>query len=199
MERGRASEADIRVLLGEMSAGSEEALDELIPLVYEELRAIAHQHVAHESSPEALDSTALVHELYLRVVEIYRVEWRDRSHFLAVASRLMRRILIDHARWRHRAKRGGEAIRVAFLESHAWIDPKLDELLALDEALTRLEVLDERRCRVVECRFFLGLTIAETAATLGVSAGTVKRDWRLSREWLERELSDREPDARPAG
>lgn len=194
MERGRTSEADIRVLLREMSAGSEEALDELIPLVYDELRAIAHHHVVRESSPEVLDSTALVHELYLRLVEICRVEWRDRSHFLAVASRLMRRILIDHARRRHRAKRGGDRIRITFIAGHAWIDPNLDELLALDEALTRLEAFDERRCRVVECRFFLGLTINETAATLRVSPGTVKRDWRLAREWLERELDDSEPD-----
>jgi RNA polymerase sigma factor (TIGR02999 family) len=191
MAGGRSGEADIRALLREMSAGSEEALDELIPLVYEELRVIAHHHVALERSSEALDSTALVHELYLRLVEICRLQWRDRSHFFAVASRLMRRILIDHARRRRRSKRGGENVRVPFLEGHAWIDPGLDELLALDEALTRLEAIDQRQCRVVECRYFMGLTVAETAATLGVSPGTVKRDWRQARAWLAGQLSDR--------
>lgn len=197
MAGGRSGEADIRALLREMSAGSEEALDELIPLVYEELRAIAHRQVVLESSPEALDSTSLVHELYLRLVEICRLEWRDRSHFFAVASRLMRRILIDHARRRRRMKRGGEKVRVPFLEGRAWINPDLDELLALDEALTRLEAVDERQCRVVECRYFMDLTVAETATTLGVSAGTVKRDWRQARAWLAQALSDRSPEERP--
>ena len=183
------SEPDVTALLQQLSAGSGQALDAIIPLVYRELRSIAHRHLRHENPGHTLNTTALVHEAYLRLVDVRRVEWRDRTHFFAMASRMMRRILINYARRRKRVKRGGGQVPLALEERDLPIDGNLDDLLALDEALTRLETVDERRCRVVECRFFAGLDVGEIANALDVSTGTVKRDWRLARLWLNRELS----------
>lgn len=180
---------DVTALLRQMSAGSSEALDAMIPLVYRELRSIARRHLRREDPGHTLNTTALVHEAYLRLVDVRRVEWQDRLHFFAMASRMMRRILINYALRHKRTKRGGGRVPVSLEQVHLPIHAHLDELLALDEALTRLAAVDERRCRVVECRFFAGLDIEETAEALDVSPGTVKRDWRLARIWLNRQLS----------
>ena len=142
-----------------------------------------------EPSGHTLNTTALVHEAYLKLVKIDEVQWRDRAHFFAVAARVMRRILIDYARAARREKRGGDARRVSLAEAKDLSLRQADDLLVLEEALTRLEGLNERYCRVVECRCFAGLSVEETANALGTSPATVKRDWALSRAWLNRELS----------
>jgi RNA polymerase sigma factor (TIGR02999 family) len=183
------AQPEITALLQQLSAGSSEALHAIIPLVYRELRSIARHHLRREDPGHTLNTTALVHEAYLRLVDVRRVEWQDRTHFFAMASRMMRRILINYARQRKREKRGGGRVPLSLEERDLPIDQNLDDLLALDEALTRLEASNERRCRVVECRFFAGLEIDEIAQVLGVSPGTVKRDWRLARLWLNRQLA----------
>ena len=180
----------ISQLLRELSQGRREALDRLVPLVYDQLRRIAHGQLRDERSGHTLSTTGLVHETYLRLVNINQVEWRDRAHFFAVAARVMRRILIDYARARGRDKRGGGAIHVPLDEAVDLPTAQVDDLLALEEALTRLEVLNDRQCRVVECRCFAGMSVEETAAALGTSPATVKRDWSISRAWLNRQLSD---------
>ena len=174
--------------------GASDALDRLVPLVYRELRRMAHRQLAAERAGHTLSTTALVHEAYPKLADQARVGWQDRGHFFAVAARAMRRILVDHAR-RHRAlRRGGERARVslsALGEADAGAiaaAARADEIVALDDALARLALLDERLARVVECRFFAGLTDAETAAVLGVTPRTVGRDWVKARGWLYREL-----------
>ena len=196
MDTRDQADPDVTALLRQMSSGNGEGLDAIIPLVYRELRSIAHLHLRREDPGHTLNTTALVHEAYLRLVDVRRVEWRDRMHFFAMASRMMRRILINYARRRKQAKRGGGAVPLSLEEHDLPIEQHRDALLALDEALTRLEAVNERRCRVVECRFFAGLDIEETAEALGVSPGTVKRDWRLARVWLNHELS---AESGPAG
>lgn len=189
---------DITELLRELSQGRSDALDRLMPIVYQELRRIAHAQLGRERHGHTLSTTGLVHEAYLRLVNVRQVQWRDRAHFFAMAARLMRRILIDYARARKRAKRGGDGVPVSLAEAVDIAAPAaVDDLLALDQALTRLEAQGERQCRVVECRYFAGLSLEETAAVLGTSVATVKRDWTFSRAWLNRELavSNREPDA----
>lgn len=175
-------------LLRELSQGRRDALDDLIPVVYEELRRIAHTQLRRERPGHTLSTTAVVHEAYLRLVDIEAVEWQDRAHFFAMASRVMRRILIDYARARKRDKRGGDAVQVPLADALDVPMQQADELLALDEALGRLEAASERQCRVVEYRCFGGLSVEETAAVLGTSPATVKRDWAFSRAWLNREL-----------
>lgn len=168
------------------------AMDRLMPLVYEELRGVAHRHLGAEPQGHTLNTTALVHEAYLKLVDQSRTQWRDRAHFFAIASRAMRRILIDYAR-RHRAlRRGGEGGRppqpVSLEDVELPVTQRADALVALDESLDRLAQLDERMARVVECRFFAGLTEAETAEALGVSQRTVAREWAVARGWLYNEL-----------
>jgi len=181
--------ADITGLLRELSQGRHEALDRLIPIVYDELRRIAHGQLRHEHAGHTLSTTALVHEAYFKLVDVRRMEWRDRAHFFAMAARLMRRILIDYARGKTREKRGGDAVQVQLTDAFDVPGPvAADDLVALDEALARLEAQSERQCRVVECRCFAGLSLEETAQTLGISVATVKRDWDFSRAWLNREL-----------
>ncbi len=180
-------------LLRALSQGRRDALDRLLPLVYDELRRIAHGQLRGEDTGHTLSTTALVHEAYLRLVNIEHVQWQDRAHFFAVGARLMRRVLIDYARARLREKRGGEAIRVPLDEALNLGVGRADDLMALEEALTRLEALSERQCRVVECRCFAGMSVEETAIALGISPATVKRDWALSRAWLNRELRDGPP------
>lgn len=166
-------------------------LAQLAPLVHEELRRIARRCMAGERAGHTLQATALVHEAYLRLVDVRRVQWRDRAHFLAMAARLMRRVLVDHARAKRYQKRGGGAVRVTFAEELPVGEaPDLD-LLAVDEALSALAVVDERKGRVVELRFFGGLTVDETADVLEVSPETVMRDWKMAKAWLRRELADR--------
>jgi RNA polymerase sigma-70 factor, ECF subfamily len=190
-ERAAASSAaDVTGLLLAWRAGEREALDRLMPRVYEELRRIAHHQLGRERRDHTLGTTALVHEAYIRLIDQTRVEWQDRTHFFAVAARLMRRVLVDHAR-RHRAgKRSGGRTRVSLADAALLADERADLLVAVDEALTRLARLDERLGRVVECRFFGGLTEEETAAALGVTARTVRRDWVKAKGWLYQELGD---------
>jgi len=175
-------------LLLELSEGRPGALDRLIPLVYDELRHIAHGQLRGERPGHTLTTTALVHETYLRLVKIEQVEWRDRAHFFAVAARVMRRVLIDYARARQRDKRGGAPVQVPLSEALNGLVQQPDDLLALEDALARLEVRSERQCRVVECRCFAGMSVEETAAALDTSPATVKRDWAFARAWLNREL-----------
>lgn len=175
-------------LLRELSQGRRDALDDLMPVVYDELRRIAHAQLRRERPGHTLSTTAVVHEAYLRLVHIDQVEWQDRAHFFAMASRVMRRILIDYARTRKRDKRGGDAVQVPLAEALDVPVQQAEDLLALNEALERLEAASERQCRVVEYRCFGGLSVEETATVLGTSPATVKRDWAFSRAWLNREL-----------
>ena len=176
-------------LLHAWSEGRSDALDELIPHVYAELMATARRHMRRERPEHTLQPTALVNEAFLRLVEGTQVQWRDRAHFLAVASRVMRRILVDLARARAFQKRGGRRHHVTLDEQLAVTAPPSFDVLALDEALNRLADFDERRSRVIELRVFGGLTIEETAAALDVSSDTVTRDWKLAKAWLGRELT----------
>jgi RNA polymerase sigma-70 factor, ECF subfamily len=176
-------------LLALASAGDGTALHHAFPLVYSELRGLARRQLRREAEGYTLNSGALVHEAYLRLVDQTRVQWRDRAHFLAVAALAMRRILIDEARRRRAVRRGGGARRVPLDRIDvATPDDHADLLLDLDSALSRLSTLDERQARVVEYRFFGGLTEEETAAVLGVGLRTVKRDWAKARSWLYQEL-----------
>lgn len=180
---------EITRLLHDLAAGEEEAFDRLVPVVYDQLRRIARRHMAGEKSGHTLTGTALVHEAYTDLVALNGIDWHDREHFFAVASRVMRRVLVDHAVAKKAQKRGGGRSRVPLHEELAAIEQRPDDLLALDEALKRLSFLDERQSRVVECRFFAGMTIEETATALDVSPATVRRDWTAARAWLNRELS----------
>jgi RNA polymerase sigma factor (TIGR02999 family) len=179
-----ADDAVITALLLACRDGDATAVGRLFPLVYDELRRIAHGQLGRERAGHTLDTTALVHEAYLKLVDQTQVKLVDRSHFLAVATQAMRRILVDYAR-RYRAdKRGGGAARVSLSEELIVAEERADMLLALDEALVDLARLDERVSRVVECRFFGGLTEEETAEVLGVTARTVRRDWTKAKGWL---------------
>jgi RNA polymerase sigma factor (TIGR02999 family) len=185
--------SEITDLLHRWQAGDAEALDRLIPLVYDRLRAIARQRLRDEAERYSLDTTGLVHEAYLRLVEGPAATLADRSHFLALASRVMRHLLVDHARARRRAKRGGGVAPLELAED-AWVsDPELDAAVELDEALERLERLDERQSRILEQRYFGGLSLEETAAALGLSLATVKRELRSARAWLALELGGEAP------
>jgi RNA polymerase sigma factor (TIGR02999 family) len=168
--------------------GETAALDELIPLVYAELRRIAAHYLRHERRGHTLQTSALVNEAFLRLID-QTVDWRNRAQFFGIAARLMRQILVDHARHRGRAKRGGEQVQVALDEALDVAQTRDADLVALDEALTALAQFDPQQSRVVELRYFGGLTIAETAEVLGVSDSTVEREWNLARAWLLRELS----------
>jgi RNA polymerase sigma-70 factor (ECF subfamily) len=174
-------------LLHEWRDGDQGALERLIPLVHEELRRIARRCMAGERVGHSLQATALVNEAYLRLVDGTPVAWHDRAHFLAVSARVMRRILVDHARARRAEKRGGLAARVAFDEALVIADSSHD-FMALDEALEALSKVDDRKSRVIEMRFFGGLSVEETAAVLRVSPATVMGDWRLAKAWLKREM-----------
>ena len=180
--------ADVTGLLAAWSQGDRAALDRLVPLVYDELKRLAHHRMQGERPGHPLQTTALVNEAYLRLVDITRVRWQDRTHFFAVAAQSMRRVLVEAARARDAQKRGGKAQFVRFDETaFPAVDKSLD-LLALDEALEALARTDGRKARVVELRFFGGLGVDETAETLGVSSDTVIRDWKVARLWLLREL-----------
>jgi RNA polymerase sigma factor (TIGR02999 family) len=175
-------------LLQDVSGGRREAIDRLVPVVYDELRRIALAQLRGERDGHTLSATAVVHEAYLKLVDIRSVQWRDRAHFFAVAARQMRRILIDHARTRGRTKRGGGQINVSLDEAAGVPAGDAEQLIMLDDALSRLEELNERQCRVVECRCFVGLSVEETAEALGASPTTIKRDWAFARAWLNKEL-----------
>ncbi len=168
--------------------GNKSALDELLPLVYAELRRLADSQLRNERPGHTLQSTALVHEAYLRLVGQKDAQWQNRAHFFAVAARVIRRILVDHARARSAAKRGLGVAKLSLDEALLVEDKREWELVALDDALNRLAELDEQQSRVVELRFFTGLSVVETAEALGISAATVKRDWATARAWLMREV-----------
>jgi RNA polymerase sigma-70 factor (ECF subfamily) len=180
--------SEITQLLLQVSLGRREALDRLIPLVYDELRSLAHLQLRRERPGHTLNTSALVNEAYLKLINVREVQWRDRAHFFAMAARLMRRVLIDYARARKRDKRGGDVVVVTLEDAMGITGDRADELVALDDALARLEAISERQCRVVEYRCFAGLSVEETAAVLQTSAATVKRDWAFARAWLNREL-----------
>jgi RNA polymerase sigma factor (TIGR02999 family) len=176
-------------LLVDWQNGNQQALDSLIPLVYQELRAIAGRYLSRESPGHTLQSTALVHEAYFKLIGQRRVRWQNRAHFFGIAAQMMRRILIDHARHQARDKRGGPAPKLSLDEAVATAAMETDvDLLALDEALTALAEIDPRGARIIELRFFSGLTLEETAEVVGISPGTVKRDWSAARAWLFREM-----------
>jgi RNA polymerase sigma factor (TIGR02999 family) len=176
-------------LLVEWGRGDQEALELLMPLVYTELRRLASRNLRRERPDHTLQTTALVHEAYMRLVDQRRVEWQDRAHFFAIAARVMRQVLVDHARRRNADKRGGAEDALPLDEALAVGAEELPvDLVALDEALGRLEALSARQARVVELRYFGGLSVEETAEVLGVSPATVKNDWAASRAWLRRQL-----------
>jgi len=174
-------------LLVQWSAGKKTALDQLLPLVYDDLKRLAGAQLRREKTGHTLQSTALVHEAYLRLVDQRQATWQNRVQFFSIASQIIRRILVDHARRRGAEKRGGDAVRVTIDESIAAEQSEFD-LLALEDALEKLATMDERQSRIVELRFFGGLSIEETGEVLGLSEATVKRDWSMARAWLFREL-----------
>ena len=177
------------MLLDRLRDGDPKALDQLVPLIHAELRQIARAQMRNERSGHTLQATALAHEAYLRLVRLENQDWRDRTHFLGVAAAIMRRLLIDHARRHGAARRGSGATHIELDEAAVLSGTdRSDELLALDDALARLAALDERQARIVELRFFAGLGVAETAAALGISERTVKREWSVARGWLRAEL-----------
>lgn len=177
-----------QLLIG-WSNGDREALDALLPVVYEELRKQAANYLRRERVGHTLQTTALIHEAYLKLVDQKNVHWQNRAHFFGIAAQLMRRILVDHARTKKRAKRGGSNIRVSFNEANVLAPSQNLDIVALDEALERLSEIDEQQSRIVELRFFSGLTVEETAAVLAISPATVKRDWSMAKAWLHREIS----------
>jgi RNA polymerase sigma factor (TIGR02999 family) len=181
-------------LLARSREGSEEALNRLVPLVYDELRAIAHRQLRGERPHHTLGTTALVNEAYLRLVDQRRAQWQDRAHFFAVSARMMRRVLVDYARRRGAQKREGARNVLPLEDAMASLDDQADAMIALDGALSRLGELDARLVQVVELRFFAGLTESETAEVLGVSTRTVRYDWVKAKGWLYRELSETAPD-----
>jgi RNA polymerase sigma factor (TIGR02999 family) len=186
------SSGEVTVLLGKVKQGNKEAEGELLAVLYKELRKIAGSYMRNESAGHTLQPTALVNEAYLRLVDQTRVDWKDRSHFLGVAAQLMRRILVDHARERFAARRGGRQVQ---LQIENLDIPNLsgqEEVLAVHEALNRLGELDPQQGRVVEMRYFGGLTVEETADALSVSPRTVKRDWAMAIAWLRAEFAGRE-------
>jgi RNA polymerase sigma factor (TIGR02999 family) len=178
---------DITELLLEWSAGNQEALQRLTPLVYGELHRLAHHYMAGERTGHTLQSTALVNEAYVRLVQTNRMRWQGRAHFFAVSAQLMRRILVDFARSRQYAKRGGKAAVLPLDDLAVAFEPGAD-LVALDDALKALATIDQRKSQMVELRFFGGLSVEETAEVLKVSVETVQRDWRLAKVWLRREM-----------
>ena len=180
---------EITRLLQAWCGGNQEALDQLLPLVYEELRRAAKRHMARENSGHTLQTNALINEVYLRLVEFPEVEWENRAHFFAICSKLMRRILTDVARSRLAQKRGGGAVHLELNEGQFGVGGRSPDLLALDEAMNRLALLDQRKSQVVELRFFGGLSVGETAGVLKISQETVLRDWRFAKSWLLRELT----------
>ena len=179
---------EITLLLADLQAGNRSAESRLIPLVYNELRRVAGRYMRGERAGHTLQPTALVHEAYLRLIGQRDVAWQNRSHFYAVAARLMRNVLVDHARARQAHKRGGQERKVTFDEALELAGGESTDLLALDEALTRLAQRDPRQARIVELRFFGGLSEKEAAEVLRISVRTVKRDWAVARAWLYREI-----------
>jgi RNA polymerase sigma factor (TIGR02999 family) len=185
---------DVTILLAELTKGNKEAASKLIPMVYDELRRLAESYMRRERGDHTLQATALVHEAYLKLVEQRSVDWRSRAHFFGIAAQVMRRILVDHARGHLREKRGGELQEVPMDEALEFAPAQSLELIKLDEALARLTKLDPRQGKIVELRFFGGLTVEQTAELLGISPKTVKRDWSVAKAWLYSEVRQTDGD-----
>ncbi len=183
------AQQEVTQLLGDWSGGDEGALEKLIPLVQPELHRLAHYYMSRERAGHTLQTTALLNEAYLQLTDKTQPSWQNRTHFMAVAAQLMRRIMVDHARARHSLKRGAGAIRVTLDEAALVTEERAEELLALDEALEKLAEFDRRRCEIVEMRYFGGLTVEEIAGVLKVHPNTVMRDWRAAKAWLYAELT----------
>lgn len=183
---------EVTLLLGEWSNGDDGALEKLFPLVQPELHRLAHHYMSRERAGHTLQTTAILNEAYLRLVDDTKPVWQGRSHFIAAAAQLMRRIMVDHARERQALKRGGGALRVTLDEAALVTETRSDELLALDEALEELAAQDPRKSQIVELRYFGGLTVEETAEFLKLSPRTVEREWTMAKAWLYRALSEEE-------
>jgi RNA polymerase sigma-70 factor, ECF subfamily len=182
---------DVTLLLSALTRGDEGAASKLIPVVYDELRRLAASYMRRERVDHTLQATALVHEAYLKLVEQRSVNWQSRAHFFGVAAQLMRRILIDHARGHSRQKRGGDEKKVSLDEAFVFSEQLADELLAVDDSLNQLAKIDPRQAKIVEMRFFGGLSVEEAAEALGVSPKTVKRDWSVAKAWMYADLKER--------
>jgi len=183
------SPTEITELLIDWSKGDKAALDRLMPLIERELRRLAHSYMRHEDNDHLLQTTALVNEAYIKLVNQNRTHWKSRAHFFAIAATIMRRILLNYARDRRRQKRGGNAIQVSLSDLTIMTDEKSEELIALDEALVKLAAVDERKSHVIELHYFGGLTVEEMAAVISVSEATINRDLNLARAWLTLELT----------
>jgi RNA polymerase sigma factor (TIGR02999 family) len=183
-----SSPPDVTALLCRWSAGDEKAPEQLMPLVYQQLRDLARRYLQRERGDHTLQPTALVHEAYLRMVDQSRVQWQNRAQFFGIAAQLMRRILVDHARAHIAAKRGGQAERISLEDAQISPEERAAELIELDAALTELAAVDMRKSRIVELRFFGGLSIEETAEAMGVNAATVRRDWTVAKTWLHHRI-----------
>ena len=188
VQRAHTDGPEISDLLREIGRGDRAAIDRLFPILYQELKRIARRQRHRERPGHTLHTTDLVHEAYVKLLGLDRIVWQNRAHFLAVAAQAMRRVLVDHAVAKSAQKRGGQRQRVSLDDAMLQMDQPLEQLIAIDAQLTRLEALNPRLARVVECRFFSGMSIEETAQALSSSPATVKRDWGLARTWLHREL-----------
>jgi len=181
---------EITRMLHQWSGGNREALDELLPLVYGELHKQAARYLRRERQDHTLQPTALINEAYLKLIDQREVSWENRAHFFGIAAQMMRRILVDHARTKHREKRGGDDVKLPLEEAMMVVaNEKNIDLIALDEALTRLEMQDKQQARIVELRYFSGLSLEETAEALNISRTTAARDWAMAKAWLHRELT----------
>jgi RNA polymerase sigma factor (TIGR02999 family) len=182
---------DVTTLLLAWNSGDQDALDRLMPLVYDELRRLARRHMRAENPGHTLQATALVNDLYVQFIDQKSVNWQSRAHFFGAAAQIIRRLLVDHARARHRLKRGGGGLKVEWNEAIKSSQPVEMDLIALDDALNRLAVMDPQQSRIIELRFFGGLSIEETAEALKISPATVKRDWSFARAWLYQEMKSK--------
>ena len=189
-----SSPSDVTQLLLDWSNGDKAALDKLVPVVYEELRRLASYYMRRERPGHTLQTSALVNEAYMRLVDYRQMQWQSRAHFFAVAAQAMRRVLVDHARKQRFAKRGGGAVNVSLDESLAVSQKQAADLIALDDALTDLEAIDARKSRIVELRYIGGLNIEETAEVLDISPATVQREWRAAKAWLYRAIKEGNAD-----
>jgi RNA polymerase sigma-70 factor, ECF subfamily len=184
------AEGEVTRLLVQLRAGKEDVAGQLVPLVYDELRRIAGALMRRERPDHTLQATAVVNEAYLRLAGEQEIQWQNRAHFFAIAAKTMRRVLLDYARQRHAERRGGEGARKVDIDAELLItDDRLEDVVALDEVLSRLSEMDPEQGRIVELRFFAGLNVEETAEVMGISPRTVKREWKLAKAWLDRELA----------
>jgi RNA polymerase sigma factor (TIGR02999 family) len=181
---------DVTALLGQLRAGNQDVAGQLVPLIYGELHRIAGAQMRRERAGHTLQATAVVHEAYMRLAGEQEIQWQSRAHFFAIAARAMRQVLLDYARQRHAGKRGGEGAQKVEIDVDLLAGAnRIEDIVAIDEVVTRLSELDQQQGRIVELRFFGGLSVEETAEAMGISDSTVKREWRLAKAWLHRELA----------